>query len=116
MEFFAKIFIFFLIMLFPLYLWAYSLTLTNQHSDSRMRFYMGLISGVFSVGSTFIFAKFLQNSSFLVILFVFLLITAVLYFWVYISSLFGSPFARGFLQKISFWHLMTIMILFLCFL
>lgn len=88
MDFFVKILVFFALMLIPLYLWAYALTLSDGRSGIRSRFYAGLFSGIFSVGVTFFFAKFLQNENFFQIFLIFSLILLGFYAIIFVITQF----------------------------
>lgn len=113
MELFGKIVVFLFLMLIPLYLWAYVVTISDTRSGVRSRFYAGLFSGIFSVGATFFFARFLQDENFFKIFLIFSLILVGFYGIIFVITQFWSQFSRSFIRKISFWHIFGIGTIFL---
>lgn len=108
MDFVGKIFIFLIIMLFPLYLWSYAITLSDKNStSSRAKFYSGLFSGIFSVGATWLLSRFITNNNFLLFFVFFFCILLVAYAIIAIISRYMSPIASGFIKKISFFHILS---------
>lgn len=105
--------VFLFLMLIPLYLWAYIVTISDVRSGIRSRFYAGLFSGIFSVGATFFFTKFLQNENFFKIFLIFSLVLMIFYGIIFVITQFGSQFSRHFIRKISFWHIFGIGVIFL---
>lgn len=115
MEFFVKIFTFFIIMLFPLYLWAYSLTLSGDTSGNRSKFYAGIFSGIFSVGVTWILSRFLMQENFLIFFAVFAISFALIFVLIFALTAISSPYSRGFIRLTSLVHILAMAILFCIF-
>ncbi len=115
-QFFSYI-IMALCVLFPIYFWSYALTLLGDNDKTtRLKFWAGVFSWIFSVGITFIFAKFFQEINTLIFVAVFFWLLGFLYCLIFLITGFGSSVSRLFLRKISFLHLSVMFFLFLLFL
>ena len=112
----STVFHFFIIicgMLLPLYLWAYIVQLTSDKDNARIRFYLGLISGIFSVGATILFSYILNISHFWIFVASFGVLVSIMYVSLRLLTRFSTPVVRLFIQKISLLHIMLASILFL---
>lgn len=115
MQIFAKIFVFLIVMMFPLYLWSYALTLSDKNSSSRAKFYSWLFSGIFSVGATFFLTDFLKNQNFFVFFAIFFIFLALAYGIIFIFSRFKSRLASTFIARVSLFHIVCLAFIFAIF-
>lgn len=93
----------FWVALLPIYFWGYALTIFFRDDWSRLRFWVGIWAGSFSVCLVYILSLFPEKSVFLqggVIGGFFLL----LYLLIIILTFFGSSYARVFIRKIALLH------------
>ena len=103
----------FWVALLPIYFWGYALTLFFRDDWSRLRFWVGIWAGSFSVGLVYILSLFPEDSTLLQGGFIGGFFLA-LYLLIIILTFFGSSYARVFIRKIALLHA-GIMFLFLVF-
>ncbi len=100
-------FLSFWVILLPVYIWWYLTTLILWYEWNRLRFGIWLIVGGCSVGILFLLEK-LSDTTLLVTGGIFASLLICIFGWVMILTQYGSSFARSFLRRIAFWHIVIL--------
>lgn len=99
-----------LIILLPIYLWWYGMSMALWYHWNRIRFLMGIFLSGISVFLLYFLEKNREetfwDALFFLGWFLIFLLSVVM-----ILTHFGSPFARGFLRRIVSWHVVIVFVL-----